>query len=330
MLSRLLARLRGVDNPAERFARVERQNAELLDHVKTLNHTLADISRRESQLRAVLTRDTELEDALPALDRMLLDAGTGAHIAHAIERVKVRRDPCPYAVVDNVLPKELYAAVIRGLPPVEVFSDRPLNKQQLTVPFHLAPLYSQRVWRFLADVVVPQFVVPAVVARFRPALDEWIVQNWPEVPPASVELHNSDGRIMLRRRGYRIPPHRDPKWAFITGILYLARRHDSEAWGTQLFAVDEDQEARGAAPHWIDAARCRLVTEVAFKPNRLLLFLNSVGAHGAHIPEDAQPETLERYIYQFRIAPTVDSMAKLKATLPEDRRALWAGKAADY
>ena len=81
---------------------------------------------------------------------------------------------------------------------------------------------------------------------------------------------------------------------------------------------------------WIDPARCRFVTEVAFKPNRLLLFLNSVGAHGAHIPDDAQPEALERYIYQFRVGPSVESMTMLKATLAEDRRSYWAGKAGEY
>jgi hypothetical protein len=61
----------------------------------------------------------------------------------------------------------------------------------------------------------------------------------------------------------------------------------------------------------------------------MLVLLNSVGAHSAHIPADVQPETLERYIYQFRIAPTVESMAMLKSTLPEERRPFWAGKSAD-
>lgn len=146
------------------------------------------------------------------------------------------------------------------------------------------------------------------------------------MPPRSIGLQTSDGRIILRRRGYRIPPHRDPKWAFITGILYLARREDSYAWGTQLYTVDGDEEARGAAPHWIDPSRCRHVGEVEFRRNRMLLFLNSVGAHSAHIPDDAEPADLERYIYQFRIAPTLDSMSVLTAALPEERRPLWAGK----
>lgn len=198
------------------------------------------------------------------------------------------------------------------------------------MPFRIAPAYSQRVWRYMTAVAVPEFIVPAMVEKFRAPLKNWIKLNWPQVDPASVEFHSSDGRILLRRRGYRIPPHRDPKWGFITCILYLAGRHDSETWGTQLYAVDNDEEARGAAPHWIDPARCRLVSDVSFRRNRMLVLLNSVGAHGAYIPDDAQPETLERYIYQFRIAPTVESMTMLKSTLDDDRRPFWAAKSADY
>ena len=327
--ARLLTRVRGIPDPAGRFARLERQHREILEQLAELNQRLADAARRESQLRAILGRDAEIEDQLPRLEQILADERTGSHITRAIDRAPLDTHPFPYAVVDEVLPREIYWAVIRSLPPLELFSDRPVNKQQLTVPFKLAPAYSRKAWRFMTAVVVPQFIMPALVAKFRGVLDEWITGNWPEVPPASVALETSDGRILLRRRGYRIPPHRDPKWAFITAILYLARRDDSETWGTQLYSVDDDKEARGVSPHWIDPARCRFVTEVAFKPNRLLLFLNSVGAHGAHIPDDAQPEALERYIYQFRVGPSVESMTMLKATLAEDRRSYWAGKAGD-
>ncbi len=135
---------------------------------------------------------------------------------------------------------------------------------------------------------------------------------------------------MFRRGGYRIRPHRDPKWAFLTCILYLARPGDDEAWGTQLYYVDDDREAKNVAPHWIDEKQCRLADDVKFVPNRLLVFLNSVGAHGASIPADVPPET-ERYIYQFRIGPTLDMMQMLKSKLPAERQPLWSGKASvDY
>jgi hypothetical protein len=54
-------------------------------------------------------------------------------------------------------------------------------------------------------------------------------------------------------------------------------------------------------------------------------------AHGAHIPAGAEPETLERYIYQFRVGPTAPIISMRKSILPEERRPLWAGRAqVDY
>ena len=140
----------------------------------------------------------------------------------------------------------------------------------------------------------------------------------------------SDGRILLRRPGYYIPPHRDPKWGFLTCLMYLARPGDSERWGTQLHRVAGDEEARGAQPHWIDEQRCEPVEHVAFRRNRALVFLNSVGAHSARIPGDADPPTLERYAYQFRIGASAGAIRTLVQGLPADRRAAWAGKAATY
>ena len=118
-----------------------------------------------------------------------------------------------------------------------------------------------------------------------------------------------------------------PRWRWFR--LYLSRKGDSEGWGTQLYEVEGDREARGAVPHWIDGQQCRQVKDVTFVPNRMLTFLNSIGAHGATIPDDA-PEGLERYIYQFRLGPSKASVVSLMESLPDDRRAFWAGKLADY
>ena len=135
---------------------------------------------------------------------------------------------------------------------------------------------------------------------------------------------------MLRRPGYRIAPHRDPKWGFLTCLLYLARPGDEPQWGTQLFRVKDDQEARGASPHWIPDQQCECVADVEFLPNRALVFLNSVGAHGAHIPADVQPPDLERYTYQFRVGPERQSMEALRASLSTQEQPLWAGKVSHH
>lgn len=117
---------------------------------------------------------------------------------------------------------------------------------------------------------------------------------------------------------------------FITVLLYLPRAGESQKWGTQLYTVEEDAPADTIAPHWIDEQRCPLVVDVPFRRNTALVFLNSHGAHGASIPEDAEPADLQRYVYQFRIGPTKAAIQQLVAMLPEERRSFWEGKLVDY
>ena len=71
--------------------------------------------------------------------------------------------------------------------------------------------------------------------------------------------------------------------------------------------------------------RLRSRLQTSFKPNRMLVFLNSVGAHGAFIPADAQPATLERYLYQFRLGPTTKTIRRLLSLMSPDKAALWSG-----
>jgi hypothetical protein len=309
----------------------QQQYEEILDQLKAIRSELAALAARESELRAVLQRDTELEPYTERLNKTIGKGTTIRHLETAIDGAELRLDPCPYVIIDDVLPGRVYDTLLRGIPPVELFAIKPMGKQHLDIPFTLAPRYSQRIWSYMADELVPKVIAPKLIEKFRGVIDDWITTNWPDVPPSSVALHGSGGRIMYRRRGYRIRPHRDPKWSFITCILYLARPGDNETWGTQLYSVQSDREADTAAPFWIDDKQCTLVRDVEYRPNRLLVFLNSVGAHGASIPADAEPADLERYIYQFRVGPTLDAIATLKSLLPEDRQRLWAGKAlVDY
>jgi hypothetical protein len=90
-------------------------------------------------------------------------------------------------------------------------------------------------------------------------------------------LHPSDGRIMLRRPGYQLMPHRDPKWGFVTGIVYLAREGDSEAHGTQLYRVRDDSQAPTSRVYYVEPDNCELVKDVPFRANSMLVFLNSEG-----------------------------------------------------
>jgi hypothetical protein len=290
---------------------------------------LGQVRTREAQLRAIAQRNLELADAASSLDRVLTDQSTRDHITAAITGATLRREPFPHLVVDRLLPEPLYNALITGLPPSELFADRPVNKRQLNVPLHVAPDYSRRVWEFMAKDVVRDVITPVLAEVFREPLNAFIRESFPDAgadPASMTNLVSSDGRILLRTRGYDISPHRDPKWAFMVCILYLARRGDSESWGTDIYSVADDREAVGALPHWIDQKQCTKVGTVPFRRNRAFLFVNSTGAHGAAIPADAEPADLERYIYQFRIGPDATSMSALTATLPPDRRVYWERK----
>jgi hypothetical protein len=303
--------------------------AELVGELRGVKEQLTRVSLRESQLRAILQADVEQQRYFDRLDGILREKRIAKQFRAAMDAAVLVTDPFPYAIVENLFPPLFYKALIAGIPPAELFEDNAANHQQLPVPFALAPMFSRRVWKFMVKVA-DEIMMPAILEKFRPALEPWIGENWPQLAGnplgAPMDLHSTGGRIMKRTRGYNIPPHRDPKWGFITCLMYLAKPGDLETWGTSLYAVDEDKEARGALPHWINASTCRLVREVPFKANSALIFLNSNGAHGASIPEDAEPSNLERYAYQFRIGPIRDSIKALMDMLPAERRPMWAGK----
>ena len=328
-----------IEGTREQTARMELLSEELRAQLGTIGRdiaeirsTLAALTEREAQLRAIANADAALDRHEPSLGPILDAEAIRSHVQSAVDAAALHLEPFPYAVVENLFPGKFYDALVRGIPPVELFGGK-VNKRQFVVPFPMGPAYGRRVWRFMAAAVAEP-MAGILAAKFREPLSAWVAANWPELAHdplgAPMNMHASDGRIMLRGRGYNIPPHRDPKWGFITCLIYLARPGDQETWGTALYSVEDDEEARGALPHWIKPERCRLEAEVPFRANSALIFLNSKGAHGASIPVDADPEDLERYAYQFRIGPNRAAMAALLALLPDDRRAAWAGKIGDY
>jgi hypothetical protein len=326
-----------VDDERSSFAtlreKLDAMTTDAAAQMKALRDQSLRVDRREAQLRAIMRRDVELESAYDSLSSIIADERTAEHVRCAIAAPRMCCRPCPWMVIDDVLPQRVYDALITGLPPVEQYNHVPLNKGHLLVPFALAPAYSRRIWHYMVRDVVAGMIRPAVLARFDGVLRQFIAENFPAASAAlreSLEFPASDGRILHRTRGYRIKPHRDPRWGFLTCILYLARPDDDERWGTQFYEVADDRPADAAHPLWIEEERCRQVADVTFRPNRLLVFLNSTGAHGASIPDNAMPVDLERYIYQFRIGPNSASIARLVATLPEAERGAWRGKVSDY
>ena len=308
--------------------------ARRIEQLEEAQRATAELARRaeraaaQVRLVSVLNRRERVElDRLPA---MLEDQGAADHVSAAIASSALLTEPYEHIVVERVLPDAVYELLLRVIPPVEFFSDRDPVKQDLPLPMEYAPELSAAAWGYMDEVLARRVIRTAVLEKFRAPLQRHFETVF---GPRAVEQASllpqsvSGGRLMLRRPGYHLAPHRDPKRVMLTCLLYLAREGDSEAHGTQIFRVPDDDEAGYKQTYFPEeeGRRCELVKVVPFRPNTMLVSLNSRGAHGATIPRDA-PADLERYTYQFYVAPQREALSALIKSLSPAQRARWQNK----
>jgi hypothetical protein len=305
-----------------------------LDRIEASLTAVTEVARRadraaaQARLVPVLNRSSRLQ--IDRLASVLDEAPIAAHVRAAIASSAVWDDPYEHMVVEKLLPQDVYDLLIASIPPVAFFSDRDPIKQDLHFPMEYGPELSEQVWGYFDEVIAKRVIRPAVLDAFHAPLQRHFAAVFGEdavdranLLPQSV----SGGRLMLRRPGYHLSPHRDPKRVMLTCLLYLARHGDSEAHGTQIFRVHDDSEAGYKQTYYPEEEghRCDLVKVVPFRPNSMLVFLNSHGAHGATIPAD-EPADLERYTYQFYVAPQREALSALIKTLTPEQRARWQNK----
>lgn len=316
---------------------MQRDIARLLERVDRLEEAQrasaavarrADRTSMQIKLLDVLNRTQQPDIAgLPAL---LDDRRIDEHVRRAIASAPLMTDPYEHIVVEPLLPGDVYDLLVRAIPPAEFFDDHDRIKQNLTFPMEYGPSLAAKVWGYFDDVIARTMIRPAVLEKFHEPLQSHFamvfgadfVGRANELPQAA-----SGGRLMLRRPGYHLDPHRDPKRSMLTCLMYLAREGDSEQHGTHVFRVHGDAEADYKQTYYPEQAggRCELVKVVPYRPNSMLVFLNSRGAHGADIPADA-PADLERYSYQFYVAPLNEALSALIKSLPAAQRQKWRSK----
>jgi hypothetical protein len=303
--------------------------------VKTLQRELSRVQAELSSLReahdalAVKEWMQGREPMLASLDERLRLEPIRAHILNVVERAQVSNDPTTHAVMENILPSDFYELVNAAIPPAELFPSRDPVKQDFHIDEHLgtAPALTQRVWKFFDEDVVAGVLAPALHQRFHAA----VVEHYAEtargdfgVRAAAIPHRGFAGRLHLRRPGYHLKPHLDPKRVVITGLVYFARPGDSEAYGTQLFRVGRPftSSTMGKFYPEDEGLPVELARTVPFRPNTLLAFVNSRAAHGATLPPDAPLR--ERYAYQFYVKPRDGDLKKLLLELPPESRSNWA------
>lgn len=331
MLTRLLyPRLRGLflkdarrswnEDVAASSARLEASLNDLRAEIATLRRgyrdlLVAELDRRDAPV---------VEAARSKLDRHVI----GAHVTKAVAEAEVRTHPMPHLVIERLLPPEVYELLLRAMPPVEVFQDRDPVKQDFEMgALDTAPALSRLVWRFFDDDLVGGVLASALLRRLAPA----VAAHYAETggpgfgeQAAAIPHRSFAGRIQLRRPGYSLQPHLDPKRVVITGLIYFARPGDDPSYGTQLFSVDRGFVSAGIKTYFPEqhGLSCTVASTVPYMPNTMLAFVNSGAAHGATLPREAPLK--ERYAYQFYIKPDDGALKRLLAGLPEDARAPWA------
>ena len=277
---------------------------------------VAELDRRDSAILATVQARLDVER-------------TRTHIDRAIRCAAIETHPTPHLVVPNVLPDDLYQLLLESMPPQALFSRRDLLKQDFEMDaLPNAPRLCDLIWGFFDQQVVASIVTPLLIGRF----GEAVVRHYGggEVTEfgrqaAAIDHRSFAGRIQLRRPGYELKPHLDPKRVVITGLFYFAKPGDSEAFGTQLFAVDRpfvQSEMKTFFPEQ-HGLRCAVARTVPYRANTLFAFINSTAAHGATLPVDAPLK--ERYAYQFYVKPDDGELKRLLRGLPDEARAAWAG-----
>lgn len=303
----------------------QRQQLELAlaEHEEKLA-ILPELQQRVEQCVTAYVNDAKcvsrIQDFCAGVDR----AAVMAHARQSVARARLEMDPCAHVIVEQLFPDDVYDRLVDALPAPIFFEKVSEHRDEMPVPFVFAPAYSRLAWGLFHDVV-NDAVLPALVEAFRPALDEHIRTSWPSLgswDQAGITLRLANARLMLRRPGYVITPHRDPRWAFLVALFYVSPRHARHTYGTQLYRLKAERDEAHTSPMWVASEECELVHDVPGIGNSAVVFLNSTGAHGASVPADAPPDFL-RYVYQARISPDRASKTRLLGLLEDEDRDRW-------
>jgi hypothetical protein len=251
----------------------------------------------------------------------------GRDMKAAVAGAELLTQPFPHIDIPQLIPDALYRELLDSLP-VRIFFDHlPPNRQELRVPFDFVPAYTRKIWHEYVVPLVERDLLPALLEKFRPVLDQRIKESWPDLPNDGQDLKFTvlNSRLLLRLPGYEIKPHRDPRWAFVTCLIYLPKPTDATVYGTHLYRLVHEREAPSGSPFWLEYADCELVKSVPGSARSALAFANWSGAHSASMPGDA-PAGTHRYLYQLQIGPDSASRERIMTHVAADRRSAWASR----
>ena len=307
--------------------------AQVEDH-PTLEEALNQLSEQQAELarlRRAQELDLEQVDRIRSIADVWDPAAIAAHVREVVAAAPLQTDPFPHVVLEPLLPPKAFQALVDAVPPEDFFEgDKHLNLRGVGLSKTIAPLFSRLIWQSLRNDIVGGVLGPALAGRFRPCARDFLRLSVGDAfvdEALALPLYPHGLRLMLRRPGWTLPPHCDPRDQFITTLLYLAPPGEGDTYGTQLFRVLQDNFIPGWANTYYpedEGLACELVKTMPYRGNLCLSFLNlGGGAHGAVVPKDAQPPDLRRLAFQFYMGPDREQFEAFIARLPADYQVPW-------
>ena len=276
---------------------VRRELGALREELSGLTAHLRTLQRQADQLAALHAEEPDAAAKVERLERVLTFEKVAAHFRDAVAQAPLIQDPVPHLWVSQLLPPDVYQAVIDAIPARAFFDDRAADANELRVPPRVAPTHSIVTWAFLTDVVL-RALSSALVARFHEPLAAFTSARFPTLPPFGewdVEVTLSQGRIVLRGPGYVGAPLPDRPWDFLTTVVCLARPNDDEAFGSRLHG-----------------------DVFPFRANSALTFLGPAQAHEYLSIPHGEARATDRYTYEFGVGPTREGRRTLTAMMKND------------
>jgi hypothetical protein len=101
----------------------------------------------------------------------------------------------------------------------------------------------------------------------------------------------------------------------LSGLFYLARPDDDARYGTTLYrpSIPLPLGRQGIYYPEDHGIALEAVATVLFRVNTLLVWMTSLGLHGADLTAPDVPPSLERYTYQFQFVVDDATRRRIKA-----------------
>ena len=222
------------------------------------------------QSRAIYKSDTRFKRALERALQQIGDGRVPAHVRAVVAAAPLESDPCPYVVLDDLLPDDAYDALLSAIPPPLFFEHLNVTRQDSEGPLRVRPSLP------LGDLArVPE-------AHLREGARTGADRQVPGRPRSPGAHTLARHRRLDGRRGHQPAPggrarHASPirlrDQAAPRSTLDVAdlhpvshKRDDRQLYGTQLCRLQRDQEFPTHSPFWVPEDDVEVVREVPAGP----------------------------------------------------------------